>query len=70
MTGDVKKIEYKLRELARKSIKIFILVEKGVSGVPYLRNRAWKFCKMHLILKHFRPLIMRCGQNSWKLKSK
>ena len=46
--------------------KIFIFAQKWVSGVPYLKNRPWKFCIMHLKSKNLEFLLMWNGQIRWK----
>ena len=55
-----------------KSFKIYLkkfrVPRKGMSGLPYLKKSAVEQYKMHLILKHFGPLIEWHYQNSLKPK--
>ena len=43
-----------------------IFFKKGVSGVPYLNNPPWKFCKIYTIMEHLGALVKCNGQNSLK----
>ena len=49
-----------------------IFFKNGVSGVPYLNNPPWIFCKIYTIMEHLGALVKCNGQNSlepkWPLK--